>query len=265
MRTERHLASPILRPFLVAPIEGWEQTNGSLARLREVPFPGVPLILGLDSAWHIEGPESVEHEASFVAGLHAAPTFVRPDAASWSCIELRLTPVAAHRLLGLPMHELANRTVPLREVLHEADELTEQLREASSWMERFALVEGFLLRRLEQARSPGREVEWSWHELRRTAGRAPIRELADEVGWSHRRLIARFREQVGLAPKAVARVMRFDRAVQALRSPAGGLADVAFDSGYFDQAHMNRDFRKLGGTTPRAFRSSLLDSGGSAA
>ena len=59
--------------------------------------------------------------------------------------------------------------------------------------------------------------------------------------------------------------MRFDRAVQALRSPARALADVAYDSGYFDQAHMNRDFRELGGTTPRAFRSSLLDSGGSAA
>ena len=265
MPTERYLASPALRPFLVAPIEGWEQTNGSLGTLREVPFPGVPLILGLDSAWHIEGPESVECEASFVAGLHAAPTLVRPDAASWSCIELRLTPVAAHRLLGLPMHELANRTVPLREVLREADELTEQLREARSWTDRFALVEGFLLRRLEEARPPAREVEWSWRELGRTAGRAPIRELAEEVGWSHRRLIARFREQVGLAPKAVARVMRFDRAVQALRSPAGALADVAFDSGYFDQAHMNRDFRELGGTTPRAFRSSLLDSGGSAA
>jgi AraC-like DNA-binding protein len=265
MRTERHLASPILRPFLVAPIEGWEQTNGSLATLREVPFPGVPLILGLDSAWHIEGPASVEREASFVAGLHAAPAFVRPDAASWSCIELRLTPVAAHRLLGLPMHELANRTVPLREVLREADELTERLREAGSWTERFALVDGFLLSRLERARTPAREVEWSWHELRRTSGRAQIRQLADEVGWSQRRLIARFREQVGLAPKAVARVMRFDRAVQALRSPARALADVAFDSGYFDQAHMNRDFRELGGTTPRAFRSSLLDSGGSAA
>jgi AraC-like DNA-binding protein len=265
MRTERHLASPALRPFLVAPIEGWEQTNGSLAKLREVPFPGVPLILGLDSAWHIEGPESIGCEASFVAGLHAAPTLVRPDAASWSCIELRLTPVAAHRLLGLPMHELANRSVPLGEVLRGADELTERLREARSWTDRFVLVEGFLLRGLEQASSPAREVEWSWHELRRTAGRAPIRELADEVGWSHRRLIARFREQIGLAPKAVARLMRFDRAVQALRSPAGGLAEVAYDSGYFDQAHMNRDFRDLGGTTPRAFRSSLLESGGSAA
>jgi transcriptional regulator GlxA family with amidase domain len=150
-------------------------------------------------------------------------------------------------------------------VLSDADELTERLRESPSWPDRFALVERFLLRRLEEARSPSREVEWSWHELRRTAGRASIRELADEIGWSHRRLIARFREQVGLAPKAVARVMRFDRAVQALRSPARALADVAYESGYFDQAHMNRDFRELGGTTPRAFRSSLLDSGGSAA
>jgi AraC-like DNA-binding protein len=40
------------------------------------------------------------------------------------------------------------------------------------------------------------------------------------------------------------------------------LAEIAYECGYYDQAHMNRDFRALGGTTPDSFRSSLLDSGG---
>jgi AraC-like DNA-binding protein len=203
-------------------------------------------------------------EASFVAGLHAAPTLVRPTAPSWSCVELRLTPTAAHRIFGLPMHELANRTVALGDVAPEAEELVERLREAP-WAERFDLVERFLLGRLETASEPVRGVEWSWQELRRTNGRAVIEELASELGWSHRRLIARFREQIGLAPKAVGRVMRFDRAASALRSAAAGLADIAYDCGYYDQAHMNREFRELGGTTPDAFRSSLLESGGVAA
>lgn len=265
MHVERHAPSPHLRPFLLGSIEGWKQTGSSRARLREVPFPGVPLIFGLETAWTIEGPAASAREESFVAGMHAAPTFVRPDAGSWSCIELRLTPVAAHRILGLAMHELSNRTVAIGDVLPETRELVSRLRDTPLWPERFGLVEEFLLHRLARAPAPAREVLWSWEELRRTSGRAPIAELADEIGWSHRRLIARYREQVGVGPKTVARVMRFDRAVQALRSLGAPLAEVAFDSGYFDQAHMNREFQALAGTTPSAFRGSLLESGGVAA
>lgn len=264
MRVERRMPSAPLRPLLLGPIEGWEQRNAAETQLREVPFPGVPLILGLETAWEIDGPNARTRESSFVAGLHAAPTLVRPTAPSWSCIELRLTPIAAHRILGLPMHALANRTVALAGVAPEAEELVERLREVH-WPERFDLVEQFLLRRLATAQEPAREVEWLWRELRRTHGRAAIGDLASELGWSHRRLIARFREQIGLAPKAVGRVMRFDRAVSALRSAAVGLAEVAYDCGYYDQAHMNRDFRELGGTTPDAFRSSVRESGGVAA
>jgi AraC-like DNA-binding protein len=264
MHVERRIPSPPLRPFVLGAIEGWEQTNAPQTQLREVPFPGVPLVLGLETAWEIDGPEARECESAFVAGLHAAPSLVRPTAPSWSCVELRLTPIAAHRIFGWPMHELSNRTVALADVAPEAHELVERLRQAP-WAERFDLVEGFLLRRLAAAHEPARGVEWSWQELRRTGGRTPIAELAQELGWSQRRLIARFREQVGLAPKAAGRVMRFDRAVSALRSAAVGLAEVAYDCGYYDQAHMNRDFRELGGTTPDAFRSSFLDSGGVAA
>jgi AraC-like DNA-binding protein len=267
MHVVRQLPSPQLRPYLLTALEGWTQTRGSQTKLREVPFPGVPLIFGLGGSWLIEGPEARQPECheSFVSGLHAAPALVQPADSSWSCIELRLTPVAAHRILGLPMHELTNRSVALEHLVRGADELSERLRDTESWSERFALVESFLFQRLDESEAPAREVEWSWHELRRTAGQAPIGGLAGELGWSHRRLIARFREQIGLAPKAVARVMRFDRAVQALRAPTRGLAEIAYDCGYFDQAHLNRDFRALAGTTPSAFRTSTLDSGGLAA
>lgn len=265
MQIERHLPSPALRPFLIGQIEAWTAPNASQAKLRELPFPGVPVILGLESAWEIESPVAREREESFLAGLHDGPAFVRPASRSWSCIELRLTPTAAHRILGVPMHELTNRTVPLAEVVPEASEVLERIREQTSWPQRFVLVEQMLLARLRDAPEPTPEIEWSWHELRRTSGHAAITSLARELDWSHRRLIARFREHIGLGPKAVARVVRFDRAARALRTPSRGLADVAYDCGYFDQAHMNRDFRALGGTTPVAFRASLLDSGGVAA
>jgi AraC-like DNA-binding protein len=224
------------------------------------------VIFNLGPPWQIADPGTRrERRDSFVAGMHTAPTIVR-SASSWACIELRLTPLAAHQFLGLPMHELANRTIELEDVLPRAGELTNRLREADLWEQRFDLVEAFLARYLEDSTPPSPGVEWSWLRLRRTGGRASISELAAELGWSHRRLIARFREQIGLAPKTVARVLRFDRAVATLRSSTSrGLAEIAFDCGYFDQAHLNRDFRELGGTTPTVFMRSQLDSGGIAA
>jgi AraC-like DNA-binding protein len=259
---------PWLRPYVIGGIEAWEGSGGPPTVLREVPFPGVPLILDLGAGWEIADPTEpgFRRRHAFVAGMQAAPSFVRAVEPSWRCIELRLTPLAARRLLDLPMHELTGRTVDLDDVLPEAVELLGRLHDAPDWGLRFDLVEALLARRLAESAPLPPEVEWSWGRLRGTGGRASIGALASELGWSHRRLIARFREHVGLAPKTAARVLRFDRAVAALRSPEpAGIAEVAFACGYFDQAHLSREFRELAGTTPAAFVGATLDSGGTAA
>jgi len=280
MRVERHETEtstwevarrdplPQLRPYLLAGAEGWAQTRGAAPHLREVPFPGVPLILNLGASWQIEDARvdrTTRRLQSFVAGLSTAPAIVQ-GADAWACVELRLTPLGAHRLLGVPMSELANQTVELEQVLPQTRELGERLREARRWSERFDLVDSFLTRRLADSRPTHPGIEWSWHHLYNTHGRAPIGEIAEALGWSHRRLIARFREQIGLTPKLLARVIRFDRAVTAIRaSGVRGLAEIAFECGYSDQAHLNREFRELAGTSPTTFRAARLDSGGIAA
>jgi AraC-like DNA-binding protein len=249
----RRSGHPALRPYLLADPEGWTQSRGrASAQLREVPFPGVPLILNLGERWEVAStPDGRSaHHDSFLAGLHTRPSFVR-GADRWACIELRLTPLGMRRLLGMPMQEIANRVVSLDDALTGSSELAERLHDSHSWAQRFDLVERFLLRRLADSEPPLPAVEWSWAHLRRTGGAVPIHALAEEIGWSHRRLISRFREQIGVAPKTFARLIRFDRAVSALRaSAAHGLAGVACECGYFDQAHMNREFRELAGTTP---------------
>jgi AraC-like DNA-binding protein len=74
--------------------------------------------------------------------------------------------------------------------------------------------------------------------------------LAGEVGWSRKHLINRFRDQVGLSPKVMARVLRFHRAVDLLAHGVPSYVDVAVTCGFYDQAHMNREFRALAGCTP---------------
>ena len=105
---------------------------------------------------------------------------------------------------------------------------------------------------------PSPDVAWAWGILERTHGRAPIGWICDRLGRSRRHLAVRFREQVGLPPKTVGRIMRFDRAVSLLAREDAELAGVAFECGYYDQAHLNRDFREFAGVSPAAFARQIV-------
>ena len=108
----------------------------------------------------------------------------------------------------------------------------------------------------DNARQAAPEVGWAWRELCRTGGRTGVAALTAATGWSHRHLATRFRQQVGLSPKAFGRVLRFQRAVDLLRAPAPpALAEIAASCGYFDQAHLNRDFRELASSLYRPVKS----------
>lgn len=241
----RRLPAPALRPLLGQALEGWALEGRQDVSFHELPFPGIPLILNLGSPWVVEG----SRLDSFLAGLHTRPTRVTGERA-FSCLELRLTPLGARRLLGLPLHELANQSQALEELLPGARALTARVREAATWDERFDLLEAYLARRLADTPPAPFELDWAWSQLVRSGGRVRVRALAAELGWSPRRLIERFRDHVGLPPKAAARVIRLDRAVAALRSGTPRIAEVAAACGYADQAHLGRELRELGGITP---------------
>jgi AraC-like DNA-binding protein len=191
---------------------------------------------------------------AFVMGAHGRYSVVEGDCAL-SYVEMVLDPLGAYRLLGLPMAELSGQLVDLAEVLGaEGRRLGEQLREAVSWRHRFALLDRFLLRRLEEGPQPSPEVGRAWERLVASGGTVPIGRVAEEVGWSHKHLITRFRRQVGLRPKTAARLVRFDGVLGRLdgRQPLDwGL--VARETGYADQAHLIRDFHQFTGTTPTEF------------
>jgi AraC-like DNA-binding protein len=234
---------------------GYVEHAPTTMRRLEVPFAGIPLILSLGPSLLVDG---VRHR-SFVAGLGDTTT-VTEYAGEQRGIQVNLTPLGARRLLDLPMSELARRVVALEDLLGaRGARLIERLHDAPGWDPRFALLDAVLLTRLRDAAPVAAEVEHAWARLRSTCGAVPIAALAGEVGWSRRHLAARFRDDVGLPPKAVARILRFERVTDALRARgASSLADVAYACGYADQAHLNRDFRAFAGTTPTDFVARLL-------
>jgi len=223
---------------------GFGEHPGTPVRRREGPGVDVVLILAFEEHWLIDG---VRH-TSFMAGLHEAQVTTEHPGRSLG-MQVNLNPLAARALTGLPLHELAERTVVLEDVLQQPF-LVERLAEARDWDARFRLLDQTLAPRLADAR-PSREVRWAWTRLQSTHGRVAVGALADELGWSRKRIVARFRDEVVLPPKAVAKLFRFERA----RELSGTMpwAELALECGYYDQSHLINDFRAITGRTPETF------------
>jgi AraC-like DNA-binding protein len=189
--------------------------------------------------------------AGFVAGL--AERCVRMERTQGlTCVDLKLTPLGAYTVVGRPLHELTGRAVDIDELFGAAGQrLLTSLRETSSWDARFDRVQTFLLQRLANGPRPAPAVAWAWTRTVRSRGLVTIRDLADEVGWSRKHLTDTFRRQVGLPPKTLARIVRFDHLVRRLRSGTGvSWGRLAVECGYYDQAHLCRDVREFAGMTP---------------
>ena len=272
--------APRLRRHVLGYCAYAEETAG-FTRRRELPSGEVILIIGLgpalETAYPQLAPGRTATHHSFVAGLHESHCLVTTPGHQRG-IQVNLTPLGAHLLLGLPMHELANRVVELDDLLGaEGGRLVEGLHDASSWEARFAILDEALVRRLDTARHGSPDVAWAWRRLIETAGRLPVGTLCDELGCSRKHMLRRFNEQIGVSPKTYARVLRFQRAVHLLGHQDGASwlderergaghdgtwGELALECGYFDQAHMNRDFRAFAGVSPTELTANLLPDGG---
>src|SRR5579859_2084081 len=234
---------------------GYSVTRAEPAREREPLSTGVVVIFGLGPELRLVEPGGPPTRlGSFVAGLGDRCAVIEHDG-EMRGLQVDLSPLAARRIFGVPMHELARRTVSLEDVLgREAPLLEERLAEAGSWSGRFELVEAALAARLEAAEAPPPDVARAWRRLESARGRIRVTELATELGCSRKHLAARFRDHVGLPPKLVARMLRFRETVdRMLASPHSTITEVAAACGYCDHAHLDRDFRDFAATTPTAY------------
>jgi AraC-like DNA-binding protein len=134
---------------------------------------------------------------------------------------------------------------------HAAD-LVEMLRAADTWEQRFAILDRAFVSRLNPIK-PQSEISWAWSRLARTHGAIPIQKLAVEIGYSRRYFSEGFRTATGISPKGAARIFRFRRACRLIAERRLSLAYVAAACGFFDQAHLTREWHALAGCSPKAW------------
>jgi AraC-like DNA-binding protein len=239
---------PIQSNYSCSPFDSW----------LEPPQPLITLMVSLEETLVTERGELPR---AWLAGLDDRPEVVDASGRHTE-IDLKLTPPGAARICGMPLRELGRQVVPLEEIFGvEGAHLAEQLAEAGDSGSRFDIVECFLVRRLQVGRAADPVVVAAHHRLVAAEGRVRVATLASDLNVSRRHLSARFHQQLGMPPKAFARLLRFHAVCRRIAEAPTTWADVAVECGYSDQAHLSRDFRAFAGISPTDFVERLLPSG----
>jgi len=234
--------------------------DGALVYRREQLFPSgtFELAIQLDEPHRPVGGEPFP--AICLDGLHTATATIEGPRGRCRVLGVTLRPLGAFAVFGTSLAELTDRSVDLRAVIGQpAAELAERLDDRRQSAARVQTAVGWFRARLARARGVDPVVAAMFERIQCDGGRVAIAQLDELGGRSRSRLAQRFREHVGLAPKRYARIVRFHRALELLGASDGGdpLSAIALAAGYYDQAHMNAEFREHAGLTPRSYLEAL--------
>ncbi|MBF6298886.1 helix-turn-helix domain-containing protein [Nocardia amamiensis] len=214
---------------------------------RLVPSGTLDLVVNLDhDRVRVNGQA---HSGIVVAGAYGGPV-TSDNPTLTSAMGVHFKPGGALPFFAAPPGELADRHVDL-EVLwgRSASELRERLCAAPTTTERFAIMAAALRSRLPN-RVPGhRAVPFALQQLAQPG--CTVGDVASSVQLSRRRFIQVFTREVGMTPKHLSRVLRFQRFSElARRADTPDWGQLAAACGYFDQAHLINEVREFTGTTP---------------
>jgi len=195
----------------------------------------------------------IRQPASFIIGQqNQAVTFT--SAGTTSMVGIRFYAYGAYPILQLPISELTNQIIDLRDVLGKPTINLSEKANTLSPLETIRELENFLIKQLTYNKLNTIRIQSATHLLFQQSGATDIAELARYTNLSVRSLERGFQETVGYSPKALARVIRFNRVKDALiLDPSLNFTDLTHQAGFFDQAHFIHDFKQFAGKTPSAF------------
>lgn len=186
----------------------------------------------------------------FVVGQMTQPVAIAPTGPV-QLIGIRFHPGGTAPFFPIPMHELTNQIVELDAIDPGLALKLTAVADNSTSPRKIAAVEACLAN--YASRFDNSRLLSVTANAVQVGGRVTIDQLADAAGISGRQLERRFRHEVGIAPKLFCRILRFQQVFRAVEKNSAGWAGVAADCGYYDQAHLIRDFQEFARQTPAVF------------
>ena len=197
---------------------------------------------------------SVLQPRCFVFGQITSPLQIAPTAAS-GIFAVRFEPDGFSPFATLTPGQMSNRAVPLSELFgDEGLSLGEGVINAQSTIERISLIEIFLTAKLQLIKTREKLSGSTVELLLQTKGQLSIEELSAKMLVNRRQLERRFSAAIGLSPKQLTKIIRLQNALKMMiEKPSDSLTALAYESGYYDQAHFIKDFKEFTGISPKQF------------
>jgi AraC-like DNA-binding protein len=188
----------------------------------------------------------------FIIGQITAPLLLRASG-PFKMIGINFHPHTASEFLNIPMCELTDSAaISLDDFSGQLSRKFNRIPELRSPNEWFRVLDHIIHSRAESRTTGDRLLSIAVKELEQSGGMMRIATAADHVGLSSRQFERRFVQAVGITPKLFCRIQRFQRVFSVLETGTPGWADAAVQCGYYDQAHLIRDFGEFAGKPPLA-------------
>ena len=199
--------------------------------------------------------ESREHALYFI-GTREGPALLRTNPGKTSFIGVEFYPFGAYPIFGIPMTETANGLWLADDLMSKwGRNVCETIRSLCTMREKTDFLQARLVNLLNRKTIRNTVVEYSVSTLKETNGLTTISELEWKTGYTRRYLEMLFKEHVGLSPKVLSGIFRFQKFYRkwARNIPYDRVKDDLYDY-YYDQAHFAKEFKRMTGYSPRRFQ-----------
>ena len=190
----------------------------------------------------------------FVIGQLTRPLEIEPTGKT-DIFSVRFHPYGFLPLTSIPIKEMENTAVPLERLFdRDGKDIEEKILNAHSVQERINLIEIFLLNRLERADAINNIVRTTVDKVLTGNGQLSINELSGQINVNRRQLERKFHLAIGLSPKKLSKIIRFQAALNNLLTKGSTtFTSLAYENDYYDQAHFIKDFKEFVGVTPKEY------------
>jgi AraC-like DNA-binding protein len=220
---------------------------------RILPDGCVELILNFGARFtqHTEDNQTLQ-PANFLVGQMTGPILISPTGPV-QLIGIRFHPGGTTPFTRVPLHEVTDEVVALSDVATDLErQLLESSTDAPTLDKKIAAIEKTLTSLVMRSKITPRSVVLA-NQIVKSRGLLSIDALACSAGISARQLERTFLNDVGISPKLLSRILRFQQVFRAVEAHDNAWAPIAIDCGYYDQAHLIRDFNKFAHQTPAVF------------
>ncbi len=198
---------------------------------------------------------SAKEHHIFLVGIQTHPTTIASTATDTGTIGIELTPKGLYHLFKLSMHEITNRMVSFEELFGSPGaRLQNRVGDAEDPKAKIALLQTALTHLLQQNEKEYALLDHTLDLLAGTHGMMRVQELAVHLGYTRRYLDRLFQEHVGVSPKSLASILRFQEVYQGwMQHQSLPFFRDQWPAYYYDQSHFIKEFKRFTGFTPQQY------------